>query len=916
MREEILRFMWEWPEAKKQPFANNVFGGFVRSTIPEAIYRTGLVPRDQYLVAASVGAGNWATIPWICVFDRSITTSATKGVYIVYLLSEDSQRLYLTLNQGCTDISQSHSKRETIDILHQKADQIRSTVKNHGFIGRCDIDLGEKLPKLGEFYREGTIFYTQYQVSKIPDEETLHDDLADMISIYQEYVKKTPQTNQKHMSDEVNYEERKLSINPAGPIELDIIVNDYAECLTSEEKLRALLQEHYSLCKKEIDLILDVWQCGIAYEIANMSEVRSYDLWKFIELLKTKYSLPLEHALIAIKYWIEAYNVSTQDSLNGLISCYEFKTIKYSDGKIYRGEHQRGKEHGYGVMSFPDGRKYEGQWEHGNPHGKGRHTQSNGNYYEGDWENGSAHGQGYCLLENGSIYHGEWQNGRIQGFGHQTFSNGSTYTGEYIAGEFNGYGIMVYENGDKYEGEWRDGSRSGQGICYYEDGGFYRGEWLNDKKHGYGYLKLNDGITFIGYFEDGMFQHGRTYYKDDLDATIYIDTEQFVIKDKSISLSGKGYIHYSNGSTYYGDLKEFSPHGKGCYQDAEGWTIEGDFFDGHVNGYCMMIEKDGTLTAGKWKGENKESGGWHAAPHGEAYQKMTDGTVFFGEWEDGKRNGHGIYEDADGTVYVGFYVNGNRQGKGYLINPDGTIYDGWFSDDKKNGRGRLICLNGRIENGIWANDKMLALTNTAADLQKPALFSQTKKPEIGRPIAFDPNKIAQLRAESDRLRDTLISSTEENNPPDEKSQTQNGRKPAPNEPILFDLKKIDQLRAESDQLRDALIESVDEAVQKENDPAAHPQEAVPESDEPQETEPGWQLFFDRIKEAYDIDVLYALLLGTEEFQKYAKKRQTMPDLLLDEINSIAMDTIGDLIADQDGIVEEYAALVEQKITKE
>lgn len=189
MKDYILRFVQECPDAKKQVFANNPYGVFVRTEIPEALYDTGIVNRQKYLITASVGAGNWAMIPWICIFDRSITTSATKGVYIVYLLSKDSKRLYLTFNQGCTDIRNQHSKRETIQIMHQKADEIRGFVSDHGFVSACDIDLGDHLTDLGDMYREGTIFYKQYDVNSLPGEEELRDDLSRMMSIYAEYVR-------------------------------------------------------------------------------------------------------------------------------------------------------------------------------------------------------------------------------------------------------------------------------------------------------------------------------------------------------------------------------------------------------------------------------------------------------------------------------------------------------------------------------------------------------------------------------------------------------------------------------------------------------------------------------------------------------------------------------------------------------
>lgn len=188
MREWITKFMTECPGAKIQPFANNRFGTFVRNDIPEAIYTTGLVDKAKYLITASVGAGNWALIPWVCIFDRSITTSATKGVYIVYLLSKDSKRLYLTFNQGCTEISNTHSKRETIRIMREKAIEIVGYTDAHGFGVGDNIDLGDNLTSLGQYYERGTIYYKMYDVNAIPDEDVLCRDLDAMMRIYQQYA--------------------------------------------------------------------------------------------------------------------------------------------------------------------------------------------------------------------------------------------------------------------------------------------------------------------------------------------------------------------------------------------------------------------------------------------------------------------------------------------------------------------------------------------------------------------------------------------------------------------------------------------------------------------------------------------------------------------------------------------------------
>ena len=189
MKNEINRFLNGFIEAKKEAFGGNAFGKFVRNDIPRAIFETGLLDDKEYLVSGSVGTGNWAMIPWVGIFYKKITTSATKGVYIVYLLSRDGKRLYLTFNQGCTDISERHTRKETIEIIRSNARKIRQGIDPRGFIADENIDLGDNLKGLGEFYQKGTIFYKEYIQGQVPAEEELRRDLSKMIDIYKEYIK-------------------------------------------------------------------------------------------------------------------------------------------------------------------------------------------------------------------------------------------------------------------------------------------------------------------------------------------------------------------------------------------------------------------------------------------------------------------------------------------------------------------------------------------------------------------------------------------------------------------------------------------------------------------------------------------------------------------------------------------------------
>lgn len=195
LRKVIDKFLNGYVEAKKQTFAGHPFGTFVRNEIPNALYNTQLVNPGKYLITGSVGQGNWAMIPWVCIFDRSITTSATKGVYIVYLLSKDGESLYLSFNQGCTDIRNNYSKKETIKIMHENAKQIREKIDSRGFASDY-ISLGASLTELGELYQEGMIFYKEYKRGAVPSEKELHADLRHMVDIYKDYVNGVESNNE------------------------------------------------------------------------------------------------------------------------------------------------------------------------------------------------------------------------------------------------------------------------------------------------------------------------------------------------------------------------------------------------------------------------------------------------------------------------------------------------------------------------------------------------------------------------------------------------------------------------------------------------------------------------------------------------------------------------------------------------
>ena len=180
------------------------FGKIVRQDITSLI-RVRL-PENTYKVKGSVGAGRWTDVPWIAVFDKRITTSAQKGVYIVYLLNKDTKELFLTLNQGATDVAQggdstgklaftgiaSASNSKAAESLKNRAKNIRSEIGSFPGLGSDPIDTGSKA------YDAGCIYYIKYTLDSLPEDEKLYSDLNKFIEAYKAYYDKVFLTSEKN----------------------------------------------------------------------------------------------------------------------------------------------------------------------------------------------------------------------------------------------------------------------------------------------------------------------------------------------------------------------------------------------------------------------------------------------------------------------------------------------------------------------------------------------------------------------------------------------------------------------------------------------------------------------------------------------------------------------------------------------
>lgn len=122
------------------------------------------ISTSELIVRPSVGQGNYAEIPWICILSNnpSISPSPQKGIYVVLLFNKDGNSFYLSLSQGITNFINLYTKKKGRDIaIKSSVEYFRSEIpdkllKDYSFSTQS-INLGESVGQLSKGYISTTI---------------------------------------------------------------------------------------------------------------------------------------------------------------------------------------------------------------------------------------------------------------------------------------------------------------------------------------------------------------------------------------------------------------------------------------------------------------------------------------------------------------------------------------------------------------------------------------------------------------------------------------------------------------------------------------------------------------------------------------------------------------------------------------
>ena len=194
-RQEIISLVSDWSgyRARKTTDGSHPIHKLIHDEIPQSLLEWTPSP-EVYKFQGSDGQGNILAAPWVAVFNRNITESATKGYYLVYLLSEDLKRLVLEVGFGATQFEKRFGRGKKF------YESVDSAVANMRLNSKhlADTSLVDSLSRTNvervhlasaddfrlKAYEHCAIYSLTYQIDSLPSEEQLKRDYLEYLTLY------------------------------------------------------------------------------------------------------------------------------------------------------------------------------------------------------------------------------------------------------------------------------------------------------------------------------------------------------------------------------------------------------------------------------------------------------------------------------------------------------------------------------------------------------------------------------------------------------------------------------------------------------------------------------------------------------------------------------------------------------------
>lgn len=205
LREKLKDVLENWQSAKKEAFSGHRLGQVIRNELVQEIENIASTKESTFVLKGSIGAGNWADVPWVSILHSAITQTTQGGIYPVYLFCADGSGVYLSLNQGTTKLKEKFGTKGAKQEAKKNADSIfpycELLLTQKGWT-KGPLDLKAKTIT-GKSYEEPNVVAKFYPVESIPSDQELISDLDSLLSVYERIAHNYP------LNSEVLVEEPK-----------------------------------------------------------------------------------------------------------------------------------------------------------------------------------------------------------------------------------------------------------------------------------------------------------------------------------------------------------------------------------------------------------------------------------------------------------------------------------------------------------------------------------------------------------------------------------------------------------------------------------------------------------------------------------------------------------------------------------
>jgi hypothetical protein len=184
---------WEQYRAGKTTNKNHPMHKLVVDEIPEVL-ESWTPNSSSYKFVGSDGQGNILRTPWFATLNLEVTDSATKGYYLVYLISSDLKTLVLEIGFGANQFEKQYGRGKkfsealSIAVVNMRLNSEHLISKSlHATKNRTNLstvvldDSGDY--HLGD-YGKCAIYSLTYEIGDLPTEADLKRDYLEYLNLY------------------------------------------------------------------------------------------------------------------------------------------------------------------------------------------------------------------------------------------------------------------------------------------------------------------------------------------------------------------------------------------------------------------------------------------------------------------------------------------------------------------------------------------------------------------------------------------------------------------------------------------------------------------------------------------------------------------------------------------------------------